>query len=120
MASIERDEMRHRGVEERRARGLDIEPSVANSGANIQIEVRGISPERASMHARTARDSVTLSNNLLDMSSLRSSRAKATFALVFAFSAFCLSQAAPVDVFLTESNAAVDGWEHAYSDKALG
>ena len=36
VSSIERDEMRHRGVDERRARGLDIEPSVANSGVDIQ------------------------------------------------------------------------------------
>ena len=36
MASIERDEMRHFGIDERRARRLDIEPSVANSGVDIR------------------------------------------------------------------------------------
>ena len=39
VASIERDKMRHRGVEERRANGLDIEVSVANSGEDIQKKI---------------------------------------------------------------------------------
>ena len=84
--------------------------------------VQGLSrsTRHSSTHARTSRHSVTLSNNLLHMSSLRSSRAKATFALVFAFSAFCLSQAAPGDVLVTATNFNVDGEDGGVSDRSSG